>query len=269
MERKIFYAAGFTVLLLALAFSAGVYIWWKITSDKYEVLILNLEKINEKKFEASLWSFSGKLEEVSTWNLENIPLNSAYDFETDSSIQKFVTSTNSFQDLQYIPENLEKISWEFIIDSKWNQELRKEANKALQEMWKKFFEETWEKIKVVSAYRSYSYQVWIKSRGCPDALCAKPGFSEHQTWLAVDLWSASTEKTWKNDKNLQKYFSWLNENAHNFGFHNTYQKWLEIDGYEVEPWHWRYLWVELASYLRENKMTIKEFYDLEKNKKEA
>jgi LAS superfamily LD-carboxypeptidase LdcB len=42
--------------------------------------------------------------------------------------------------------------------------------------------------------------------------------------LAVDLWDASTNYDWQTSKKLQKYYKWLNENAHNFGFHNTYQK---------------------------------------------
>jgi D-alanyl-D-alanine carboxypeptidase len=59
---------------------------------------------------------------------------------------------------------------------------------------------------------------------------------------------------------LKKYYKWLDENAYKYGFHNTYQKWLEIDWYEIEPWHWRYMWVELATYLKDNNLTIAEFY---------
>jgi D-alanyl-D-alanine carboxypeptidase len=58
-----------------------------------------------------------------------------------------------------------------------------------------------------------------------------------------------------------KYYVWLVQNAHLYGWHNTYQKWVAIDGYEVEPWHWRYLWEELATYLYENKITIAEYYN--------
>ena len=134
-------------------------------------------------------------------------------------------------------------------------------------MWKKFEQETWEKINVVSAYRSYDYQVWIKKWWCSDNLCANPGFSEHQTGLVVDLWSASSKDNWYSNVKLKKYFSWLNENAYKFGFHNTYQKWRDVDWYEIEPWHWRYLWVELATYLRENNLTFAEFYK-EKTKNE-
>jgi len=61
-------------------------------------------------------------------------------------------------------------------------------------------------------------------------------------------------------ENLKNYFSWLQENAHLYGFHNSYQNGIEIDGYEKEPWHWRYLGKELASYLYEEKISFSEFY---------
>jgi D-alanyl-D-alanine carboxypeptidase len=127
-------------------------------------------------------------------------------------------------------------------------------------MAKAFYNDFKENIAVVSAYRSYKYQVSIKSGWCPDNLCAKAGFSEHQSGLAVDLWEASTEYNWKTDPKLKKYYKWLEENAYKYGFHNTYQKWLDVDSYEVEPWHFRYLWKYLAKYLYDEKMTFAEYY---------
>ena len=122
----------------------------------------------------------------------------------------------------------------------------------------------WKKIWVVSAFRSYAYQVNIKANWCPDNFCAKAWFSEHQTWLVVDIFEASDKNSWYNNWVLMNYYKWLSENAHLYWFHNTYQKWLNIDWYEVEPWHWRYLWVELATYLFDNKLTIAEYYNLKK-----
>lgn len=190
--------------------------------------------------------------------IDNVSLN---DGIPDSSLKKFVTSNISFNNRSYVPSNLVNISSEYVYDSKWwSQLLRSVANDALQAMAKQFFEDTWEKIVVVSAYRSYLYQKWIKDRGCPDNLCAKAGYSEHQSGLAVDLWEASTNHDWKINSKLQEYYKWLNENAHKYGFHNTYQKWLSIDWYEIEPWHWRYLWVEMATSLWNNNLTIAEYY---------
>ena len=119
--------------------------------------------------------------------------------------------------------------------------MRLVTNTALQDLAKDFYEEFNTKLSVVSAYRSYARQKRIKDGGCPDNLCAKAGYSEHQSGLAVDFFSASTQYIWKNTLSYNSYYKWLFANAHRYGFHNTYQKGLDIDGYEIEPWHWRYV----------------------------
>lgn len=183
------------------------------------------------------------------------------DRETDSSLTKFVDSRVHFTDLEYVPENLENIESEFVFDTKWwNQMLRKEANEALQLLAQAFQKKFNTPLSVVSSYRSYIYQKGIKDRWCPDNLCAKAGYSEHQSWLAVDVFEASSAASWKADKTLMQYYAWFTENAHTYGFHNTYQRGLEIDGYEIEPWHWRYVWIEMATYLKEKNLTFAQFH---------
>ena len=268
MEKKIIYTAAIWALTAVFSASAWFYSGIIHTNAVFEPLISRLELDLKKEREKNiiLTQLLTKQKEEQTPQRNNFFEN--MDFETDDSLQKFLNPENGFNNKKYIPQSLEKISSNVIYDSKWwNQVLRKEAKDALEEMWKKFEQETWEKINVVSAYRSYDYQVWIKRWWCPDNLCANPGFSEHQTGLVVDLWSASSKDNWYSNVKLKKYFSWLNENAHKFGFHNTYQKWRDVDWYEIEPWHWRYLWVELATYLRENNLTFAEFYK-EKTKNE-
>jgi len=184
------------------------------------------------------------------------------DLEKDNSIQKFVNNKVSFNDVKYIPKDLVELKWEFIIDLKWYWKMRKEAKEALNKMWKDFYDYFHQKIRVVSSYRSYLYQKWIKDRGCPDNLCSNPWFSEHQTGLAVDLWEASSQKVFLSNIKYSKYFEWLNKNAYKYWFANTYIKWLKIDWYEIEPWHWRYLWIPFATYLKNHNMTIAEFFNL-------
>lgn len=159
---------------------------------------------------------------------------------------------------------MESLSRKYIIDTKGNAQMRATAAKQFEAMAEQFYQDMGEKIVVVSSYRSYTYQAGIKSRGCPDNLCAKAGHSEHQSGLTADLWSASSDAYWKSSPRLMSYYKWLAENAHNYGFHNSYQNGRSIDGYEIEPWHWRYLGKRLASYLHKQDMTFAEFY---KNKK--
>lgn len=55
---------------------------------------------------------------------------------------------------------------------------------------------------------------------------------------------------------------WLQENAHKWGFHQTYQKGIQIDGKAIEPWHWRYLGTGLATELWEKNMSFAEWFYL-------
>lgn len=186
------------------------------------------------------------------------------DFISDSSLTKFVNNIISFNKLSYLPESLVYVSSKYVGDSKWNSRLRSEANEELQKMANDFYETFGEKIIVVSAYRSYEYQVGIKSRWCSDLLCAKAWFSEHQTWLAFDLWETTTKEEFLSKPNLVIYFNWLKKNAHKYWFHNTYQKGLKVDWYLTEPWHWRYLWKNLAEELYNNNQTLAEYYYINK-----
>lgn len=245
---------GYIALIFLIVYSIWITIF---LIDSHKEIKGLYKKIEERKV------INQKISErINQLLLEKIFFIEEFDMEIDSSLYKFVSANKSFNNVSYIPKNLESINSDYIFDAKWwSQLLRREANTALKEMWKAFNLEFNKVISIVSAYRSYNYQDWIKQRWCPDNLCAKAGYSEHQTGLAVDLWEASSEKQFKSNKNYLKYFEWLKQNAHKFGFTNTYQKWLKIDTYEIEPWHWRYIWEELATHLYDNKITTAELYN--------
>ena len=183
-----------------------------------------------------------------------------FDFISDTSYQKYVDPDVPFQELWYIPPDMRSLSLTYITDTRGDLRLRETAAMALEELAEDFYNHFWEKVVVVSSYRSYERQRQIKAGWCPDHLCAKAWYSEHQSGLAVDFWSASTEAYWQWSPRLMRFYDWLYDNAHLYGYHNSYQNGVEIDGYAVEPWHWRYLWVELATYLRENEITFAEYY---------
>ncbi len=183
------------------------------------------------------------------------------DLQTDSSLQKFVTAGTSFLDKKYIPQDLETVKSAIVVDQKNGKtQLRKEANEALQKMGEKFQKDMGFPLQVVSGYRSYEYQLRIEQWGCPAQLCARAGFSEHQSGLALDLFSASNQDQWSKSEKLSKIFDWLKNNAHFFGFHNSYQKGKEVDGYDIEPWHWRYVWTDFASYLQKKNITFSQYF---------
>ncbi|MBU5593351.1 M15 family metallopeptidase [Clostridium sp. MSJ-4] len=113
-----------------------------------------------------------------------------------------------------------------------------------------------------SGYRSYksqtvTYNSRVKSQGkqLADAYVAKPGFSEHQTGLCIDI------------TNKDRYFvegtkeaDWLAENCYRFGFIIRYPKGKQsITGIEHEPWHIRYVGKKAAKYIYHNKITLEEY----------
>lgn len=183
-----------------------------------------------------------------------------FDFMSDSSYQKYVDPQIPFESVSYVPSDLRSLSLLHITDTRGDLRLRDEAASAFEQLAKTFYAEMWEKVVAVSSYRSYERQRQIKAGWCPDHLCAKAWYSEHQSWLAVDIWSASTEAYWKSSPRLMEFFTWFQDNAHLYGYHNSYQNGVDIDWYAVEPWHWRYLWVELATYLLERNETFAEYY---------
>ncbi len=197
---------------------------------------------------------------VMIWFWVDIAKNPNYDFKTDSSITKYVDDKIHYEKIDYIPKNLVELKWEYLIDVKWNSKIRKITLEKLNLLSKDFYNHFWEKLKIVSAYRNYIYQKWIKDRWCPDLFCAKAGYSEHQSGLAVDFWEASELSKYQNNKKLKSYFEWMKINWPKYGFTNSYQKWRKIDGYAIEPWHWRYVWEKLAEYLIKNKITFAEYF---------
>lgn len=88
---------------------------------------------------------------------------------------------------------------------------------------------------------------------------AQPGQSEHQTGLAVDIVPSS------RDCYIQECFKdmpegiWLAENAQKFGFILRYPSGKEgLTGYGFEPWHFRFVGIDLATALYESGLTLEE-----------
>ena len=189
----------------------------------------------------------------------------AYDFENDVSFQKYVSPDSSLLDEQYVPPemvDLEKVGWGNIVVQNNQGVLRREAASALADLAAEFNKQFSKPLVVVSSYRGYAYQknllAWYKEKyGVWRAqwFSAKPWHSEHQLGLAIDVFNATTD----GSSGYWDYFAWLRMNAHTFWWTQSYQKGVEIDGYVVEQWHWRYVGTELATYLFSNKMTLSEY----------
>lgn len=118
-------------------------------------------------------------------------------------------------------------------------------------------------LKLLSAYRSYNDQALVHSKWValyPDrasGLSAMPGHSEHQLGTAVDFTTPAIlarmpngfhTKFAKTDEGL-----WLADHAADYGFTLSYPEWATAEtGYEWEPWHYRYVGVDLAQFLADH-----------------
>ena len=121
-------------------------------------------------------------------------------------------------------------------------------------------------IIVDSAFRSGNYQQMILDKLISEKgneaykLVALPGTSEHQTGLAVDF--AIYENGIYNDdiKEDDREAIWLKDNAWKYGFILRYPKGKEdITGFSFEPWHYRFVGLELALELYQTNLTLEEY----------
>lgn len=121
-------------------------------------------------------------------------------------------------------------------------------------------------LSAVSGYRSYSRQATLYNnyvardgKAEADTYSARPGTSEHQTGLAMDVSAASNGYDLTTSFGNTKEGIWLKDNAHKYGFIIRYPKSKEsITGYMYEPWHVRYVGDNLSTYLYENDLTLEE-----------
>lgn len=107
---------------------------------------------------------------------------------------------------------------------------------------------------VTSGYRDYQRQAEIYAES-EAGYAQEPGASEHQTGLAFDV----TVETSIGFENTPQY-RWLMENAHKYGFIQRYPpNKSDETGISYEPWHYRYVGVEVAGKIYKSNMTLEGF----------
>ena len=195
----------------------------------------------------------------------NIGLDNEYYTNTKPStnLNKNTILVNKYNYLEenYIPNDLEDISLQY---ARSGMKLVREAKEAYEAMAKNASTSNL-KLVATSSYRSYEYQEklynnYIKSDGieAADTYSGRPGFSEHQTGLAVDIYNG--KETYTNFEKT-KEFEWMQKNAYKYGFILRFPKDKEdITGYIYESWHYRYVGIKIATYIHENNISYEEYY---------
>lgn len=147
-------------------------------------------------------------------------------------------------------------------------QIRPEANASLASLLKDA-SDSGNQMYIISSYRSYSnqqstYGAYVARDGVAqaDTYSARPGHSEHQTGLALDLGNGTCNlEICFGDTNAGK---WLAQNAYKYGFIIRYPNdKTNITGYQYEPWHIRYVGIDLSTEMHVNNIeTLEEFFGI-------
>lgn len=183
--------------------------------------------------------------------------------ETDLSKGNLIL-VNKFNYLKndYEPSDITSLDLSYSYD---NNRVSKETSDAYLEMAKAAKKDNIS-LMANSSFRTYDrqeavYKEFYYSKGVSyaDKYAARAGYSEHQTGLAIDIFTSGRSTT--SDFDTSDAFKWLQTNAHKYGFILRYPKDKEyLTGYNYESWHYRYLGVETATKVYESGLTYDEYY---------
>lgn len=190
-----------------------------------------------------------------------------YEHNLEADITKdYLLITNKYYYLNsdYKLDDLVKVSTTYSFGSGY--EIRKIVYDAFLNMWKKAKSEENIYFMINSGYRSYESQEAVYKdyenaygKNYADSIAARPGHSEHQTGLALDI--VSLDATTGAKFKVSKSYEWLKNHAHEYGFIQRYEEdTTDITGFSEESWHWRYVGVDVATYIHENNITFEEYY---------
>lgn len=168
-----------------------------------------------------------------------------------------------FLNEHYAPPRLATIELQYTYNESRVEKVHAEVRPFLEDMLNDAADDNVD-IFVRSSYRSFNEQQALKGAytvtygaGTANAFSADQGYSEHQLGTTIDL-SASRNESLTAAFESTQAFQWLIKNAHRYGFVLSYPK--DNTYYVYEPWHWRFVGIELATKLHNRD---KSFYDLE------
>lgn len=184
----------------------------------------------------------------------------ALSIDDPNSIWVVSNKSRPLQPKNYVPSDLVKVSG--------GQQMRAEAAQGLQKLIDGAKTQGLN-IKPLSGYRSYDRQVRVYSNEVArygqvtaDTQSARPGTSEHQTGLSIDVGGGGCGI--EDCFGTTREGKWLAQNAYQFGFIIRYpQTKQSVTGYRYEPWHIRYIGEKLATEMHtQNILTLEEFFSL-------
>ena len=167
----------------------------------------------------------------------------------------------------YEPEDLTEPDVPFpFTDDDPKKQLREEAAHALESLFAAADQDSIQ-LYAQSGFRSYDRQEAIFAANVErdgethaNTYSARPGESEHQTGLVMDVTSDVVNYDLITDFGETDEGKWVNEHAHKYGFIIRYPEGKEeITEYQYEPWHLRYVGIKAATEIKENELTLEEY----------
>jgi LAS superfamily LD-carboxypeptidase LdcB len=176
-------------------------------------------------------------------------------------LQKY--SSVYFLNENYIPSALSPIDTEFLQRPTRQETINTSVKPYLDNLLRSAHTENID-ILVLSAYRSYNTQTNLKATyrmtygtTAANKFSADQGYSEHQLGSTLDFTTSKGGETLSGFEKTPAY-TWLLDYAHTYGFILSYPQGNTF--YQFEPWHWRFVGVELATKIHNEK---KHFYDID------
>ncbi len=179
--------------------------------------------------------------------------------QTDKELLKKYSKVY-FLSENYIPSRLTDINKDYLYDPRVEKKIHAGVEPFLIDMITAAMRDGID-LKIISAYRSFEEQMSIKTGykivygSGANTFSADQGYSEHQLGTTIDL-TTSKLKMLTLQFEKDPAYAWLIENAYRFGFILSYPK--RNAYYQYEPWHWRFVGLQLAKRLHDDN---KYFYD--------
>jgi len=297
-KQDIFYKkkSGFnkgTTIIISLLFLVGIMIGLVLKEDSKVLDVANklnndyesgTSNYNEGKTTPSRGNSVdkyGNLEEVP--DLNDSMLSSTLTKEEINEVKKIINSdTTGLYTLvnrenllseDYMPDNLVIPNINLVSERSNEKNLVSAA--MIKDLEQMFYDAQAEGMNLFlsNGFRGYESQVYIYNEEIQNKdnkhseYVAKPGESEHQLGLAIDITSSDMSFELNQSFENTKEGAWALENAYKYGFILRYTKTKEdITGYKYEPWHYRYVGNKTISKLCHDKgLTLEELLDYAKS----
>ncbi|MDP2642068.1 MAG: M15 family metallopeptidase [bacterium] len=262
MKYQIIASIGGLVLIGAVSY--GVYNYDGLAKEKIRILseleesrARNIELLNKSRVQQSIiGSFQGQISSIgqTVGTLEKLAA-------TDEELLKKYSKVY-FLNENYVPAKLTDIEKKYVYNGTTNFLIHTQVWPHLKRLLDDANSDGVDLI-VASAFRSFDTQASLKSGykviygSGANQFSADQGYSEHQLGTSVDFTTSTVGGDFSKFQDNAAY-KWLEGNAYKYGFVLSYPE--ENTYYKFEPWHWRFVGVELATRLqREDKY----FYDLD------